>query len=99
MAEGSLVYVEKHQFIGQHQGPVNCIAFSPKGDCIATGGHDHKVVLWSCATGAARYVFVAESGVTSLLWPHQPPHLIVGTDNGMLMLLSISAVCRCCALW
>lgn len=36
-----------------HTGPVRALAFSPKGDVIATGSDDGTVMLWDTATGLA----------------------------------------------
>jgi WD40 repeat protein len=34
-----------------HTGPINCVAFGPKGRWCATGGEDKAICLWETATG------------------------------------------------
>jgi WD40 repeat protein len=34
-----------------HKSKVNCLAFSPDGRLLATGGHDHSIRLWQACTG------------------------------------------------
>jgi WD40 repeat protein len=40
-----------------HQGGALCVAFSPDGRLLATGGKDHTVKIWNLATGRQIRVF------------------------------------------
>lgn len=39
------------RFFGGQCGPLRCLAISPDGQILATGGDDHDVKLWDVATG------------------------------------------------
>src|ERR1700733_7470393 len=34
-----------------HSGPVTSVAFSPDNKLIATGSHDHAIIVWDVETG------------------------------------------------
>jgi WD40 repeat protein len=65
-----------------HTGPISCVAFSPDGKVCATGGEDHKVVLWKTDTGDRLYDFVAHSGpLTSIQFTPLVQLITGGGDN------------------
>ena len=37
---------KREALLKQHEGPVNCVAFSPDGSTLASGGADRAIVLW-----------------------------------------------------
>ena len=62
----SETYVMKQQ---GHGSDMACLAYSPDGSLMATGGQDAKIKLWTCSTGFCFVTFSEhESGVTGLVF-------------------------------
>lgn len=72
-AKKSLLY-DSAVVISGHEGPVYAAKFSPKGQAIASGGHDKSLLLWHLPTVAnektPNYGVLTghKSAVTSLTW-------------------------------
>jgi len=72
----SETYVMKQQ---GHGSDMACLAYSPDGSLMATGGQDAKIKLWTCSTGFCFVTFSEhESGVTGLVF----------TSNGKVVISS-----------
>ncbi|HET6878586.1 MAG TPA: WD40 repeat domain-containing protein [Pirellulales bacterium] len=42
---------DKKMSLPGHRGAIDCLAFSPDGDTLATGGEDRQIKIWSVKTG------------------------------------------------
>ena len=80
----SETYVMKQQ---GHSSDMTCLAYSPDGAVMATGGHDAKIKLWKCSDGFCFVTFSEhESGVSGLVF----------TPNGKVVVSSsLDGTVRC----
>jgi WD40 repeat protein/biotin carboxyl carrier protein len=72
----------------KHQGPVNCVAFSPSGKWCVTGGEDKTIYLWNTATGE-RLQELKKDGhvgpVTSLQFLSEQQLVSAGKDKYLIL--------------
>lgn len=88
-------YIESIKLDCIHSDVVNCMAFSPGGEMLATGSSDGAVVLWSTATGHALHMIRGNSAVLSLCWNEvNNSELYIGYASGLLVNVSIAPVRR-----
>ena len=85
MEAEQLRYEIIHTLAGEHHDAITCVAFSPTGEYLATGGGDCKIIIWSCTTGSMRQCFIAEGPITALLWPVHTTKMFAGTASGSLI--------------
>jgi guanine nucleotide-binding protein subunit beta-2-like 1 protein len=67
-----------------HDGNINAVTTSPKGNFIVTGGKDKKVKVWDfndCSNSVAE--FDAGSVVSSLAFNPKSSWVAIGTENGI----------------
>ncbi|KAI0323593.1 WD40 repeat-like protein [Cubamyces sp. BRFM 1775] len=78
-------YVQLHVLKGGHSRNVNCVAFSPDGAHLASGGDDQALSIWHISQGRLLYRLLFKSAVDTILWhPVHPDTVIVGCANGTL---------------
>ena len=73
-----------------HSEAVNCVAFSPNGQYIASGSDDHTIKLWNVQSGREMRAFEGHASQISFLEFH--PHgktLMSGSANGKLTIWNI----------
>ena len=58
--------VELTQTLKAHDGRCECVAFTPDGKWVITGGSDRKVVMWVTETGAKTLSFTAPAPVHAI---------------------------------
>ncbi|KAG0223210.1 hypothetical protein BGX31_008638 [Mortierella sp. GBA43] len=80
---------ERLQMIG-HAGGVGGLAYSPKGDRIASGGNDKTVRLWDVATGKCYTVLEGHSHqVTSVAYSPQGNLIASGSLDGTVRIWDV----------
>lgn len=80
-------YLHSHTLHGGHTDSVNCVAFCPLGDHLASGGDDCRLVVWNLQTGKAVWVKRLKSPVLSILWDsRRHATIICGCQDGTLLI-------------
>jgi len=72
----------------KHQGPVNCVNFSPSGKWCVTGGEDRTICLWNTATGERLQQFKNDghtAGVTTLQFLNEQELVSAGKDKQLIL--------------
>ncbi|KII90927.1 hypothetical protein PLICRDRAFT_107458, partial [Plicaturopsis crispa FD-325 SS-3] len=65
-----------------HTNGVNCMAFSPSGQFLATGGDDCALAIWDITTQQQIFRVLTEGPVLCLCWESRSPRaLFVGSGN------------------
>ncbi|XP_015588288.1 periodic tryptophan protein 2 homolog [Cephus cinctus] len=66
-----------------HSNNMNCVAYSPDGQFIVTGGDDGKVKLWNTATGFCTVTFQEHaSSVSGILFSHNRKFMVSSSVDG-----------------
>jgi WD40 repeat protein len=74
-----------------HSAPVTCIAISPRGCFIASGGFDQSIILWDINTGKKIYNFAGHRALISSVCFTNDSQMIASTStDGALKLWQIS---------
>ena len=66
-----------------HSNNTNCLAYSPDGQYIVTGGDDGKVKLWNTMTGFCVVTFQEHtSSISSVLFSHNRKFIVSASYDG-----------------
>lgn len=84
-----------------HQGKINCMAFSPKGNYLITGSEDKSAKIWACCTGRCLATLINQEGpITATTF--SPDGCKVATGSAPICCVAAgSGACgeACIALW
>lgn len=85
----STPYVRDKTLKGQHTSAINCLAFSPHADYVASGSDDCKLVIWNVGNGTVACIINTQNPVLSLTWdPRRHSTILFGCENGVAGVLS-----------
>ncbi|HET8852380.1 MAG TPA: hypothetical protein VFN02_07630, partial [Ktedonobacteraceae bacterium] len=71
-----------------HEDSITCVAFSIKGDYVASGGLGRRLQIFSLDNGKLHYSIVTTSSIKSLIWlpgPGAEQTLLCACHSGILM--------------
>jgi len=81
----------KYQLLSSaHEDSITCVAFSTKGDYVASGGLGRRLQIFSLDNGKLHYSIVTTSSIKSLIWlPGAEQTLLCVCHSGILMNITI----------
>ncbi|KAG0210252.1 hypothetical protein BGX31_001951 [Mortierella sp. GBA43] len=82
----------EHTMTG-HSDRISCIAYSVKGDLVASGSDDKTVRVWDVASGQCRVVIPCCSGkISGICWraTSDTNNLAVGCENGSILMWKLT---------
>ena len=89
----TLRYEEKATLASGHNRGITCVAFSPHGQYLASGGLDNRICIWSIDTFTLLHVVCGTSPVLSLVWePPKDDTVFCGLADGSVATIQISIV-------
>ncbi len=74
-----------------HTGDVRCVAYSPSGVVLASGGTDNTMRLWRTNNGEALSTYEHGGDVNSIAFTANGTYIATGSDDGELRLYKWSA--------
>ena len=73
-----------------HEDSITCVAFSIKGDYVASGGLGQTLQIFSMDDGKLHYSIVTTSPIKSLIWlPGAEQTLLCGCHSGIILNITI----------
>ena len=88
-AQMALKFRGKYQLLSPvHEDSITCVAFSIKGDYVASGGLGRRLHIFSLDDGKLHYSIVTTSSIKSLIWlpgPGAEQTLLCACHSGILM--------------
>ena len=70
-----------------HDGAVRCVAYSPDGKILASGGIDNTIRLWEVSTGDSLSILEGHSGdINSVAFSQDGEWIASGSDDGTVRL-------------
>ncbi|XP_070774707.1 telomerase protein component 1 [Enoplosus armatus] len=86
-------YVEPHAFLRGHSGGVTCLAFSPDGGQLLSGGKDQALMVWDVSVSPAAVskslLHSHRDWITGCVWT--PDCVISSSNDGRLCLWDLQA--------
>ncbi len=86
LPEGALVRLGTTRL--RHEQAIQCLAFSPDGKTLLTGGYSRNLVYWDRATGKEiKRVLVGPHGISSIQFSANGKVLALGCNDGTVRIL------------
>ncbi|MCB9917901.1 MAG: protein kinase [Planctomycetes bacterium] len=73
-----------------HDGRVLCLAASPDGTRLASGGRDRRLRIWNLATQQQTFELAFDQDVTGLAWKRDGMMIALTTENGRVVVVDAS---------